>query len=99
MTRGRLRALESLKESHGFRSFRRGGEDGLLVGLQDAKPAVEILRVIGARRVGDAQIGTQEGCAEFRTICAGSAFIWRMSGGTFVIRRRSFQKRKWEKAP
>ena len=27
---------------------------------------VEILRVIGARRIGDAKIGAQERCAEFR---------------------------------
>jgi hypothetical protein len=29
---------------------------------------VEILRVIGARRIGDAKIGAQKRCAEFRDL-------------------------------
>jgi hypothetical protein len=46
------------------RSLRGGGEDGLLVGLQDAQPAIEILSVIRTRRVGDPQIGAQESGTE-----------------------------------
>jgi len=40
------------------------GEDGLLVGLHDAKPMVEILRVIGARLAGDPKVGAKEGCTK-----------------------------------
>lgn len=46
---GRLRALKSRQERGSFGRFRSGGEDRLLVGLQDGKPGREILRVIRAR--------------------------------------------------
>ena len=52
----------------GFGSLRCGGEDGLLVGLHHGEPMVEILRVIGARRIADAKIGAQERCAKFRNL-------------------------------
>ena len=66
MSAGRSRALQAGEKRHGFGSLRRGGEDRLLVGLHHGEPMVEILRVIGARRVGDAKIGAQERGAEFR---------------------------------
>ena len=44
--------------------FRRGGEDRPLVFLHDRQPMSEILRVIGARFVGDLKIGTEEGGAQ-----------------------------------
>ncbi len=37
----------------------------LLVGLEDGQPRREILRVIGARLIGDAEIGTEERGSEF----------------------------------
>lgn len=58
--------LEPCEEGHGFGSFGRGGQDRLLVGLEDAQPIVEILGVIGAGRVGDAEIGAEDRGAEFR---------------------------------
>jgi hypothetical protein len=60
--KGRLRALWSRKESGSFGRFRGGGENGLLAGPHHAKPMIEILRMIGARLVGDAEFGAKEGC-------------------------------------
>jgi hypothetical protein len=61
----RLPVLKSREERGGFGRLRSGGEDRLLVGLQDGKPGREILRVIGARLVGDAKIGAEESGSEF----------------------------------
>jgi hypothetical protein len=60
-----LRALKSREERGGLGRFGCGGEDRLLVGLQDGKPGCEILRVIRARLVGDAKIGAEECCSDF----------------------------------
>ena len=61
----RLGRLQACKIVDGLRGLRRGGEDRLLVRLQDAKPIVEILRMIGPGGVGDAEIGAQESRPEF----------------------------------
>ena len=61
----RLRALKSREERGGLGRLGCGGEDRLLVGLQDGKPGREILRVIRARLVGDAKIGAEESGSEF----------------------------------
>ena len=63
--RGPLRPLQSRKERGGLGRLRSGGEDRLLVGLQNGKPGREILRVIRAWRVGDAKISAEEGGSEF----------------------------------
>jgi hypothetical protein len=44
----------------GLGCLRCGGENRLLVGLQNGNPVVEILRMVGARLVGDAEVGAQE---------------------------------------
>ena len=62
--RARLRALKSREERGGLGRLGCGGEDRLLVGLQDRKPGREILRVIRARLVGDAKIGAEESGSE-----------------------------------
>ena len=62
---GASRTLQRRKKFRRLRGLRRGGEDGLSIGLQNAQPAVEILRMIGARRVGDAKIGAKKSRAEF----------------------------------
>src|SRR5271163_4983921 len=62
---GGSRLLRIRQKPGGLRRFRRGREDRLLVGLQDRKPCREILRVILARYVGDAEIGAQERGSEF----------------------------------
>jgi hypothetical protein len=62
---GLLHALKSREERGGLGCLRSGGEDRLLVGLQDGKPGGEILRVIHARLVGDAKIGAEESGSEF----------------------------------
>jgi hypothetical protein len=36
-------------------------EDRLLVGFQHSEPGCEILRMVGTWRVGDAQVGAEEG--------------------------------------
>ena len=64
--RGLLRALKSREERGGFGRLGCGGEDRLLVGLQNGKPGREILRVIRARLVGDAKIGAEESGSKFR---------------------------------
>ncbi len=63
--RGCLRALKSGEERGGLGCLGCGGEDRLLVGLQDGQPGREILRVIRARLVGDAKIGAEESGSEF----------------------------------
>ena len=70
---GRLCALKSREERGGLGRLRCGGEDRFLVGLQDGKPGREILRVIGARLVGDAEIGAEESGSEF-----GDQFLHRV---------------------
>jgi hypothetical protein len=50
-------ALQSGKIRRGLGGFRRGGEDRFLVFLHNGKPGGEILRMIGARLVGDLKIG------------------------------------------
>ena len=62
---GRSCRLQSGEKRCGFRRFRCGGENRLLVGLEDGQPRREILRVIRARLIGDAEIGTEESGAEF----------------------------------
>jgi hypothetical protein len=62
---GCSRPLQSREERGGLGRFRRGGEDRLLVGLQDGKPRREILGVIRARLASDKQIGAAEGGSEF----------------------------------
>jgi len=57
--------LQSGEERGGFGRFRCSGEDRLLVGLHDRQPGREILRVIRSRRIGDAEIGAEEGGSEF----------------------------------
>jgi hypothetical protein len=57
--------LESRQGRGGFGRLGCGGEDRPLVGLQHGKPGREILRMIGAGIVGDAQIGAEEGSSEF----------------------------------
>jgi hypothetical protein len=57
--------LQSGEERGGFGRLGCGGEDRLLVGLQYGKPGREIVRVIRARRVGDAEIGAEERRPEF----------------------------------
>ena len=44
-----LRRLQRGEEVNRLGCFRRGGEDRFRVGLHDAEPMIEILRVIGAR--------------------------------------------------
>ena len=44
--KGRSRALQGCEKRNGFGSLRRGGEDGLLVGLHYGEPMVEILRMV-----------------------------------------------------
>ena len=62
----RLRPLKRAEKRRGLRRLRRGGENRLLVGLQNGKPRCEILGVIRARRVADAEIGAEESGSEFR---------------------------------
>jgi hypothetical protein len=62
---GRSRTLLSREKRGRFGRFGCGGEDRLRVGLQHSKPGREILRVIGAGIVGDAQIGAEESGSEF----------------------------------
>ena len=56
-------ALQPGEIRGGLGGFRRGGEDRFLVFLHDRQPMSEILRMIGARLVGDLKIGTEEGGA------------------------------------
>jgi hypothetical protein len=63
--RSRSRHLKCGEKRCGFRCFRCGGENRLLVGLEDRKPRCEILRVIGPRLIADAEIGTEERGSEF----------------------------------
>jgi hypothetical protein len=49
-------ALQAGEKRYGLGSPRGGGEDRLFVGLHHGEPMVEILRVIGTRRIGDAKI-------------------------------------------
>jgi len=56
--------LQRGEEFNRLGDFRRGGEDRFRVGLHDAEPMVEILRVIGARRGRDAEVGAKESGAE-----------------------------------
>jgi hypothetical protein len=49
----------------GFGGLRRRGENRLLVGLQNGKPRCEILGMIRARLVADAEIGAEESGPEF----------------------------------
>ena len=62
---GGSRPLKRREKRRGFGSLGSGGKDRLLVSLQHAQPRVEILRVIGARRIGDAKIGAEERSAKF----------------------------------
>ena len=57
--------LKSGEERGGFGRLGCGGEDRLLVGLEDGEPGREILRMIRARRGGDVEMGAKEGGAEF----------------------------------
>jgi hypothetical protein len=59
-------ALEPGEIRRSLGGFRRGGEDCFLVFLHDRQPVSEILRVIGARLVGDPKISTEEGGTQFR---------------------------------
>jgi hypothetical protein len=63
--RGRLRARKRCEERGGLGRLGCGGEDRLLVGFQDGQAGREILRVIRARLVGDAEIGAKESGSEF----------------------------------
>jgi hypothetical protein len=60
-----LRTLQRRQERGGFGRLRSGGENRLLVGLHHGQPVFEILRVIGAGFIADAEIGTQECGSEF----------------------------------
>ncbi len=57
--------MQSRQERGGFGRLGCGGEDRLLVGLQDGQPGREILSVIRAGLAGDTQIGAEEGGSEF----------------------------------
>jgi hypothetical protein len=59
------KGLQSREERGGFRRLRCGGEDRLLVGFEDGQPGREILGMIRAGIVGDAEIGAEEGGSEF----------------------------------
>jgi len=56
---GRSPALKRRQERGGFGRFGCGGKNRLLVGLHHGQPMVEILRMVGARLVADAEIGAQ----------------------------------------
>jgi hypothetical protein len=62
---GRSWPVQCDEKRYGFRRFRCGGENRLLVGLEHAKPRREILRVIRALVSADAKIGTEERGSEF----------------------------------
>jgi hypothetical protein len=57
--------LQSREKRGGFGCLGCGGEDRVLVGLQHGPPGREILGVIGAGIVCDAEIGAEEGGSEF----------------------------------
>jgi len=60
-----LAGLQGREERGDFKCLGCGGENCLLVGLHDGQPGREILRVIRSRRIGDAEIGAEEGGSEF----------------------------------
>lgn len=60
-----LYGLQAGKKGGGLRRLRRSGENRLFVGLEHAKADVEILYMIGARRIGDCEISAKEGRTEF----------------------------------
>jgi hypothetical protein len=68
LTGDRSRHLKCGEKRCGFRRFRCGGENRLLVGLEDGQPRREILRVVRALLIGDAEIGTEERGAEFGSL-------------------------------
>lgn len=45
-----------------------GGEDGLLVGLEDLQPVVDIGGMVGARLQRDPEVSAEEGRAQLRHI-------------------------------
>lgn len=51
-----------------LRGFRGRCEDGAFVCLQHVQPVGKILRVVGTRLDGDAELAAQERCAEFGDI-------------------------------
>ena len=57
--------VQSREERGGVGCLGCGREDRLFVGLQKGKQGREILRVIRAGIVSDAQIGAEEGGSEF----------------------------------
>ena len=60
---GGLSVCPALKASEvivGLCRFRGGGEDGLLVCLEDLKPVVDVGRMVLPGRDADAQIGAEE---------------------------------------
>ena len=57
--------MQRCEKRCGFGGFRRGGENRFFVGLKDGKPRREILRVIRARLIGDAEFGAEKRGTEF----------------------------------
>ena len=68
--------MQSGKVIDGGRRLRCGGKDRLLVGLQHGEPRRQILRMIGAWFVRDAEIGAEKRGSQFRNkFLAGVALI------------------------
>lgn len=61
--------LQTADVVDGARRQGRGGEDCLGVAVEDIQPGSAILRIVEARRVGDAKLRAQECCAKLDELC------------------------------
>lgn len=77
--------MQGFEVSDGFRRLGGGGEDRARVVSEQVHPVVDVLCMVGARVLGDAEFGTEERRADFRDEFLGGDFSLEKALGQIAV--------------